>query len=206
MMGMAPRTDSGQDGGGLIQRPASTLFRPHAQTRSACPADVGAVVSGLTDTSTTVTFANLNTTQSRTFVVQGGAYAEHQILSATLDGKTTPINATSFTLTLAPGARAAHIASNETLRRRTNRAFPLGAEIEATKPAVCDGTGCCSVHQPLENNCKKHPTALRRERTCEPARPMTIASNPAHAVCSTLGFDSLQPSLPTAQSRDTLPT
>jgi len=36
--------------------------------------------------------------------VQGGCYAEHRIDSVTWNGKTVPVNSTSFTVTLAPGA------------------------------------------------------------------------------------------------------
>lgn len=41
-----------------------------------------------------------------TVVVQGGGYGEHQILSAEVNGRSTPVNARDFTVNLAPGAGA----------------------------------------------------------------------------------------------------
>jgi hypothetical protein len=101
MMGVPTRTDGGRDGGLINAR--LRYFDP-TQKRAGLPQDVGALVSGLSDASTTVTFVNLSQSEPRTFIVQGGAYAEHHIVSATLDGKTTAINSTSFTITLLPGA------------------------------------------------------------------------------------------------------
>jgi len=101
MMGGMPKPDGGRDGGLINSR--LRYFNPVLK-RAGLPEDVGVLVSGLTDTSTTVTFVNLNKTETRTFVVQGGAYAEHWIESVVWNGKSTPINSTSFTVTLAPGA------------------------------------------------------------------------------------------------------
>ncbi len=101
MMGGLPKPDGGSDGG-LIN--ARLRYFNLALKRAGLPEDVGALVSGLTDTSATVTFVNLSATEPRTFVVQGGAYAEHRIESVTWNGKTVPVNSTNFTVTLAPGA------------------------------------------------------------------------------------------------------
>ncbi len=80
-------------------------FDPVRQ-RAGVPEDVGALVSELADTRTVVTLVNLSATESRTLVVQGGAYGEHQILSVELDGKVAPLNARDFTVELSPGAGA----------------------------------------------------------------------------------------------------
>ncbi len=77
-----------------------------AQKRAGVPEDVAALVSELTDTKTVVTLVNLSTTEPRILIVQGGAYGEHRIESVEADGKTTPVNASNFTVTLAPGAGA----------------------------------------------------------------------------------------------------
>jgi hypothetical protein len=74
--------------------------------RAGVPDDVGALVSELTADRTVVTLVNVSPTTSRTVVVQGGGYGEHQILSADVNGRTTPINARHFTVRLAPGAGA----------------------------------------------------------------------------------------------------
>jgi len=101
MLGALPMPDGARDGGLINAR--LRYFNPVLK-RAGLPEDVGALVSGLTDTTTTVTFVNLNKTEARTFVVQGGAYAEHRIDSVESDGKTTPVNSTSFTVHLAPGS------------------------------------------------------------------------------------------------------
>ena len=74
--------------------------------RAGVPDDVGALVSELKDERTVVTLVNLSPTTRRTVVVQGGGYGEHQIVSAEVNGKTTPINARDFTVQVAPGAGA----------------------------------------------------------------------------------------------------
>jgi hypothetical protein len=51
-----------------------------------------------------VTLVNLNVSQPRTLVVQGGAYGEHQLVSVTSGGTTTPINAPLLTVQLAAGS------------------------------------------------------------------------------------------------------
>jgi hypothetical protein len=75
-----------------------------ARKRAGLPEDVGALISEMSDTGTTVTLVNLNTTTPRTLVVQGGAYAEHLIESVEWNGKTIPVGKPSFTVTLNPGA------------------------------------------------------------------------------------------------------
>jgi len=50
-----------------------------------------------------VTLVNLNKTEPRTLVMQGGAYGEHELESVTLGQKTTPINSPLLTVQLNPG-------------------------------------------------------------------------------------------------------
>jgi hypothetical protein len=53
-----------------------------------------------------VTLINVSPSVTRSLIVQGGAYGEHQILSVS-DGKTTTqVNAPNFPVRLAPGAGA----------------------------------------------------------------------------------------------------
>ena len=68
------------------------------------PEDVAALVSDMTDTKTVVTLVNLSKTDSRSVIVQGGTYGEHQIIGVEQDGKTTPVNSAVFTPRLAPVA------------------------------------------------------------------------------------------------------
>jgi hypothetical protein len=93
----------GRDGGLLNAR--LRYFDP-ARRRAGLPEDVGALVTGLTDTSTTVTLVNLNTAAPRTVVVQGGAYGEHRIERVEMSGARVPVGGPSFTVRLAPGAGA----------------------------------------------------------------------------------------------------
>ena len=74
--------------------------------RAGVPDDVGALVSELRDDRTVLTLVNVSETTRRDVVVQGGGYGEHQILSADVNGRITPINARDFTVRLAPGAGA----------------------------------------------------------------------------------------------------
>ena len=88
-----------------------------ARKRAGLPEDVGALVSEIGDTRTVVMLVNLNAAESRTVVVQGGAYGEHQFIQVEWNGKTQPINARDFTVLLAPGSGAR---LTLTLRRYAN--------------------------------------------------------------------------------------
>ena len=90
--------------GGLVN--ARLRYFDPDRRRAGVPEDVGALVSKLSDTSTTVTLVNLNPAQARTVIVQGGAYAEHLIAGAAIGDRTTAVNAPSFTVRLDPGAGA----------------------------------------------------------------------------------------------------
>ena len=97
------RSSPGQGGALLFCR--LRYFDPERR-RAGIPPDVAALVDSWTDDGLTVTYVNLNPVFARVLVVQGGAYAEHQIVSVS-DGKaTTPVNAPYFNLRLAPGAGA----------------------------------------------------------------------------------------------------
>jgi hypothetical protein len=85
--------------------------------RAGLPEDVGALVSEIGDTRAVVTLVNLSATESRTVVVQGGAYGEHQFAQVEWNGKRETINARDFTVLLAPGAGARLML---TLRRYVN--------------------------------------------------------------------------------------
>lgn len=74
--------------------------------RSGPPPDVTALVEKLDGGSATVVLVNINPVESRRLIMQAGAYAEHQFLSASINGKTAEINRPSVTVNLAPGAGA----------------------------------------------------------------------------------------------------
>ena len=89
----------GREGGLLNAR--LRYFDP-AQKRAGIPEDVAALVSELSDTRTVVTLINLNPSQPRTVIVQGGGYGEHQLVSVTAGDKTTPIDSPLLTVQLDP--------------------------------------------------------------------------------------------------------
>ena len=90
----------GREGGLLNAR--LRYFDPDRK-RAGVPEDVAALVSELSDTRTVVTLINVNASQRRTVVVQGGGYGEHQLVSVTSGTTTTPINSPLLTVHLEPG-------------------------------------------------------------------------------------------------------
>jgi hypothetical protein len=72
--------------------------------RAGLPEDVGALVEKMDTDGATLSLVNTNPVESRTVVVQGGAYGEHQIRSAGPEGGTpAEIGGRSFTVRLKPG-------------------------------------------------------------------------------------------------------
>jgi hypothetical protein len=102
--------------GGLVQ--ARLRYFDPVGRRAGVPEDVAALVSRLSDTEATVTLVNVNASQARTVIVQGGAYAEHQLVSVKHRGQTTRIDAPVLTVHLAPGSGAQLVI---TMRRYANR-------------------------------------------------------------------------------------
>jgi hypothetical protein len=90
----------GREGGLLNAR--LRYFDP-ARRRAGIPEDVAALVSELSDARTVVTLINLNASQPRTVVVQGGGYGEHQLVSVSSGGRTTSIDSPLLTVQLDPG-------------------------------------------------------------------------------------------------------
>jgi hypothetical protein len=86
--------------GGLVN--ARLRYFDPDRKRAGAPDDVAALVSELGDTRTVVTLVNVGTVP-RAVIVQGGAYGEHQVISVTTGGTTTPINAPLLKVELAPG-------------------------------------------------------------------------------------------------------
>jgi hypothetical protein len=126
--------------GGLhIARPPWSSTSPHqggaplhcrlryfdrARRRAGLPSDVAALVDELSADRTSVTLVNLNPVNSRTITVQGGAYAEHRLESATLDGRRVPIDASAFDLELRPGCGARLQLSMRRYANAPTLAFP----------------------------------------------------------------------------------
>ena len=78
-------------------------FDPIRQ-RAGIPEDVAALVEKLTDDETTLTLVNINPVEERKVVIQGGAYAEHQLIDVAVDDRVLPLDQPFFTVRLAPGS------------------------------------------------------------------------------------------------------
>jgi hypothetical protein len=72
--------------------------------RAGLPEDVGALVERFSADSVTLTLINSNPFRAKNVTVQMGAYGEHTATSVTVGETVTPINASSFTVKLAPGS------------------------------------------------------------------------------------------------------
>lgn len=77
-------------------------FNPVEQ-RAGVPEDVAALVEKISADETVLTLVNVNQVEERTVVVQGGAYAEHQLLTTEIDGQIVSLDKPYFTVHLAPG-------------------------------------------------------------------------------------------------------
>ena len=98
MLGGLP---TGRVGGPLHCR--LRYFDPESR-RAGIPEDVAALVSRLSNDEVTVSLVNVNQTEPKTVIVQGGAYAEHQIKNARLHGNIVSVDSPHFTVHLGPGA------------------------------------------------------------------------------------------------------
>jgi hypothetical protein len=72
--------------------------------RPGLPEDVAALVDSLQDDSTSLTLVNLNQSEPRTVLVQGGAYGEHLCERITAGDRTTNVSRPWFRVELAPGS------------------------------------------------------------------------------------------------------
>jgi len=72
--------------------------------RAGVPDNVAALVEKLTADAVVVTLVNLSPVHSRTVIVQGGAYAEHELVEVAHGEATTPIGKSGVTVQLEPGA------------------------------------------------------------------------------------------------------
>ncbi len=101
-----PWSKSSPSQGGALHYARLRYFDPERR-RAGVPQDVAALVERLTDDETVVSLVNLSPVASRTVTIQGGAYGEHQIQSAAIgEGAARAVDASAFTLRLAPGSGA----------------------------------------------------------------------------------------------------
>jgi hypothetical protein len=72
--------------------------------RAGLPEDVSALVTGITPAGITLTLVNINQTEARDLIIQGGAYGEHHFTSVSFDGHVQEPDARTFAVRLEPGS------------------------------------------------------------------------------------------------------
>ena len=92
--------------------------------RPGLPEDVAALVETLSAGEATVSLVNLDQVRGHTVIVQGGAYGEHRVTGVTVDGRTTPVNRSSFSVRLAPGCGAKLVVKADRYVNQPTFAFP----------------------------------------------------------------------------------
>ncbi len=88
---------------GAVLHSRVRYFDPERR-RAGIPDQVASLVDRLTADEVSLTLVNLSQTESRTVVIQAGAYAEHQFITASIDGRIIPVDASDLSVRLAPGA------------------------------------------------------------------------------------------------------
>lgn len=75
-----------------------------ANERAGLPSDVAALVEKISKDGIELTLVNTNPTESRSVILQAGAYGEHQFVEATLGTASVPVESKVFSVELAPGS------------------------------------------------------------------------------------------------------
>ena len=97
-----------------------------ARRRAGLPEHVAALVERMTDDEVTVSLVNLDPLDTRTVIVQGGAYAEHQVTSVRQEGAESPaqVDNAHFAVRLAPGAATRLTIGMQRYANQPTLAFP----------------------------------------------------------------------------------
>jgi len=96
-----------------------------AKRRAGLPPDVAALVEKMDADSVTFTLVNTSPVSARTVVVQGGAYAEHQIVDVTMNGNLSRIAGPSFSVRLEPGCGSRLVLTAKRYVNLPTLAFPF---------------------------------------------------------------------------------
>ncbi len=94
--------------------------------RAGLPEDTAALVEKMDGDSTTVTLVNLNVSEARTVIIQGGAYGEHTLTSAIADDQQLKLNDRAVSVRLEPGCGARITLKMRRHSRGPTLAFPSG--------------------------------------------------------------------------------
>jgi hypothetical protein len=95
--------DPGRGGNTLTAR---LRYFDSQKRRPGLPEDVSALVEKLSGDEAVVTLVNVSQLEPRRLILQGGAYGEHEIVSAAASGKSQMVGGRLFAIELAPGAGA----------------------------------------------------------------------------------------------------
>ncbi len=95
-----------------------------ARRRAGLPEDVAALVEKMSDDEVVVSLVNLSPLHRRTVIVQGGAYAEHQLESVTVHAETTAVDRPHVAVQLAPGCGSRLTIKTRRYANRPTFAFP----------------------------------------------------------------------------------
>lgn len=117
--------EPGTDGNILHSR--VRYFDP-IQRRAGLPPGVAALVEKIRPDAVVLTLVNTNPIDSRTVIVQAGAYAEHHCISVDFAGRKLNIDAPSFTVRLAPGAGDSLTLTMKRYAHPPTAAFPWDRE------------------------------------------------------------------------------
>lgn len=113
--------------GGALLHCRLRYFDP-LRRRAGVPEDVAALVDSMDAEKVAVTLVNLSPTQSRTVVVQTGAYAEHQCTKVTTPDAEIAIDRPAFTVQLAPGSGQRLVVHTQRYANQPTLRFPWDAE------------------------------------------------------------------------------
>ena len=80
-------------------------FDPKRQ-RSGLPESVGALVTTMDDDSVELILVNLDPLESRSLIIQGGAYGEHRLIQVRMNETLSTVQGTHLKINLAPGTGA----------------------------------------------------------------------------------------------------
>ena len=108
--------------GGLLR--ATVRYFDTDRTRPGLPPDVAALVDRLGADSAGIQLVNLNASETRNLIVQAGAFAEHEFVELTCDGRTVPVGSKYFAVQLPPGTSVRLDAGMRRFAHRPTYAFP----------------------------------------------------------------------------------
>ena len=126
-----------------------------ATGRPGLPENVAALVETLAAEEATLRLVNLDVLHPRTVVVQGGAYGEHQIVGATIDGQAGRHRSTAFCRATGPGLRRSTGRQDASIREPPDACPALGGRALRRLAKIF------RVRQPLLNRCSSN--GLRAE-------------------------------------------